>query len=92
MYTNKIKFFEMYKFGQKCDTFRPGWVSFICFNPIQRWGGGGEILQYPPHIQFYRSKQFFESLDNLRLLSVSYKGELHETCTCPVRYQVNFKH
>ena len=21
-----------------------------------------------------------------------YKGELHETCTCPVRYQANFKH
>ena len=24
--------------------------------------------------------------------NVTFEGELHETCTCPVRYQANFKH
>ena len=32
----------------------------------------GAILHHPPNFQFYTSKIFFESLNNLRLLSASY--------------------
>ena len=50
------------------------------------------IMKYTllPRIQVHAL--LYETAHFLEGQVVSYMGELHETCTCPVRYQADLKH
>ena len=51
---------------------RYGKMLFICHLTLSR--GDGAILHHPPYFQFYTSKFFFGSHNNLCLLSTSYRA------------------